>query len=124
MPAARHFGLGVLPFFPLANGLLTGKVRHGQEVPATSRLAARAGYVTDEKLAKVEALISWAQEHGVTILDIAISALAAQPGCSSVIAGAMTPEQVKANAAASEWIPTADELAEIDQIVPPPAGAR
>jgi aryl-alcohol dehydrogenase-like predicted oxidoreductase len=124
VPAARHFGLGVLPFFPLANGLLTGKVRQGQEVPATSRLAARAGYVTDEKLAKVEALISWAQEHGVTILDVAISALAAQPGCSSVIAGAMTPEQVKANAAASEWIPTADELAEIDQIVPPPAGAR
>jgi aryl-alcohol dehydrogenase-like predicted oxidoreductase len=124
VPAARHFGLGVLPFFPLANGLLTGKVRQGQEVPATSRLAARAGYVTDEKLAKVEALISWAQEHGVTILDVAISALAAQPGCSSVIAGAMTPEQVKANAAASEWIPTADELAEIDQIAPPPAGAR
>src|SRR6202453_3069693 len=51
VPAARHFGLGVLPFFPLANGLLTGKVRQGQEVPATSRLAARAGYVTDEKLA-------------------------------------------------------------------------
>src|ERR1700678_2855419 len=123
VPAARHFGLGVLPFFPLANGLLTGKVRQGQEVPATSRLAARARYVTDEKLAKVEALISWAQEHGVSILDVAISALAAQPGCSSVIAGAMTPEQVKANAAASEWIPTADELAELDQIVPPPAGA-
>jgi len=65
-------------------------------------------------------LITWAQEHGVTILDTAIGALAAQPGCASVIAGAMTPEQVKANAAASEWIPSAADLAEIDQIVPPP----
>jgi aryl-alcohol dehydrogenase-like predicted oxidoreductase len=124
VPAARHFGLGVLPYFPLANGLLTGKVRRGQPVPAGTRLAARAGYVTDAKLAKVEALIAWAQEHGVTVLETAIGALAAQPGCSSVIAGAMTSEQVKANAAASEWIPSAAELAEIDQIVPPPSPAR
>ncbi len=70
-------------------------------------------------LAKVEALIAWAKEHGLTILDTAIGALAAQPGCSSVIAGAMTAEQVKANAAASQWVPTRAELAEIDQIVPP-----
>src|SRR5580658_2262679 len=118
VPAARHFGLGVLPYFPLANGLLTGKVRRGQPVPAGSRLAGRGGYVTEDKLAKVEALITWAQQHGVTILETAIGALAAQPGCSSVIAGAMTPEQVKANAVASEWIPSAAELAEIDQIVP------
>jgi aryl-alcohol dehydrogenase-like predicted oxidoreductase len=120
VPAARHFGVGVLPFFPLANGLLTGKIRRGQPIPAGSRLAGRAAYVTEKKLAKVEALITWAQEHGVTILDAAIGALAAQPGCASVIAGAMTPEQVKANAAASEWIPSAADLAEIDQIVPPP----
>jgi aryl-alcohol dehydrogenase-like predicted oxidoreductase len=121
VPAARHFGLGVLPYFPLANGLLTGKVRQGQTIPAGTRLADRESYVTQEKLAKVEALITWAQAHGVAILDVAIGALAAQPGCSSVIAGATTPEQVKANAAAAEWIPSADELAEIDRIVPPPA---
>jgi aryl-alcohol dehydrogenase-like predicted oxidoreductase len=121
VPAARHFGLGVLPYFPLANGLLTGKVRQGQEIPSGTRLAGREGYVTEEKLAKVEALISWAQDHGVTILDVAISALGAQPGWSSVIAGATTPEQVKANAAAAEWTPSAAELAEIDRIVPPPA---
>ncbi len=121
VPAATHFGLGVLPFFPLANGMLTGKVRQGQQVPAGSRLASRAGYVTDEKLAKVEALIAWAEQHGTSVLEVAIGGLAAEPGCSSVIAGAMTPEQVKANAAASEWIPSEDELAEIDQIVPPPA---
>src|SRR5579862_2256834 len=69
VPAARHFGLGVLPYFPLANGLLTGKVRRGQPVPADSRLAGRADYVTEQKLARVEALIGWAQEHGVTILE-------------------------------------------------------
>jgi aryl-alcohol dehydrogenase-like predicted oxidoreductase len=116
VPAAIHFGLGVLPYFPLANGLLTGKVRRGQPVPANSRLAGRAGYVTDAKLEKVEALFSWAQEHGVTILDVAFGGLAAQPGCSSVIAGAMTGEQVKANAAAGEWEPSPGELAEIDAI--------
>jgi aryl-alcohol dehydrogenase-like predicted oxidoreductase len=121
VPAARHFGLGVLPFYPLANGLLTGKIRQGQPIPQGTRLASREGYVTAEKLAKVEALIAWGQARGVTLLEIAIGALAAQPGCSSVIAGAMSPEQVKANAAAAEWIPSADELAEIDAIVPPPA---
>ena len=121
MPAARHFGVGVLPYFPLANGLLTGKIRKGQPVPQDSRLAGRSAYVTEAKLARVEALIAWGQEHGVTILQAAIGALAAQPGCSSVIAGAMNPEQVKANVAAAEWIPSAAELAEIDQIVPPPA---
>jgi aryl-alcohol dehydrogenase-like predicted oxidoreductase len=123
VPAARHFGVGVLPFFPLANGLLTGKVRRGQDIPANSRLAEsrRAGYVTDAKLDKVEALIGWGKEQGVSLLEIAIGALAAQPGCSSVIAGATAPEQVKANAAAGRWEPTAEQLAAIDAIVPPPA---
>jgi aryl-alcohol dehydrogenase-like predicted oxidoreductase len=123
VPAARHFGLGVLPYYPLANGLLTGKVRRGQPVPAGTRLADRPGYVTGEKLAKVEALIAWAEQRGRAILDVAIGALAAQPGCSSVIAGAMTPEQVKANATAAEWIPSPDELAEIDDIALPGTAA-
>src|SRR6266700_2570075 len=123
VPAARHFGLGVLPYFPLANGLLTGKVRQGQPIPAGTRLSGRQGYVTDEKLATVEALIAWAQERGVTLLETAIGALAAHPGCSSVIAGATSAEQVKANAAAADWTPTEAELAEIDAIVPPPAAA-
>jgi aryl-alcohol dehydrogenase-like predicted oxidoreductase len=126
VPAARHFGVGVLPFFPLANGLLTGKVRKGQDIPADSRLAEprRAGYVTDAKLDKVEALIAWGQEQGVSILEIAIGGLAAQPACSSVIAGATSAEQVKANVAAGEWEPTEDQLAAIDKIVPPPGGGR
>ena len=126
VPAAAHFGVGVLPFFPLANGLLTGKVRKGQDIPANSRLAEprRAGDVTDAKLDKVEALIAWGQEQGVSILEIAVGGLAAQPGCSSVIAGATSPEQVKANAAAGEWEPTEDQRAAIDKIVPPPGGGR
>jgi len=120
VPAARHFGLGVLPFYPLANGLLTGKVRRGQAPPAGSRLASRPGYITDDKLDRVEALIAWAAERGLTVLEVAVGALAAQEGCASVIAGATTPEQVKANAAAAEWAPSADELADLDRIVPPP----
>jgi aryl-alcohol dehydrogenase-like predicted oxidoreductase len=116
VPAARHFGLGVLPYFPLANGLLTGKVRRGQPTPAGSRLAAREGYVTPAKLDVVEALADWGTKNGVSMLQIAIGGLAAQPGCGSVIAGAMTPEQVSGNAAAGDWMPTAAELAEIDEI--------
>jgi aryl-alcohol dehydrogenase-like predicted oxidoreductase len=121
VPAARHFGLGVLPYFPLANGLLTGKMRRGQEPPAGSRLASRPGYLTEAKLDRVEALISWAAGRGRTVLEVAIGALAAQPGCASVIAGATSPEQVKANAAAADWLPSAADLAELGQIVPPPA---
>jgi aryl-alcohol dehydrogenase-like predicted oxidoreductase len=124
VPAARHFGLGVLPFYPLANGLLTGKVRRGQDIPAGSRLADRASYITDEKLDRVEALIEWGERQGATILEVAIGGLAALPGCASVIAGATSPEQVKANAAAGEWVPSEDQLEELDKIIPPPPAGR
>src|SRR6185437_15209337 len=102
--------------FPLANGLLTGKVRQGQPIAAGTRLSGRQGYVTDEKLAKVEALIAWAQDRGVTLLETAIGALAAYPGCSSVIAGATSAEQVKANAAAADWTPTEAGAVEVDPL--------
>src|SRR5271165_3836126 len=69
VPAARHFGLGVLPYFPLANGLLTGKIRRGVEIPSGTRLAARSGYVTEDKLDKVEALIAWGAQHEASILQ-------------------------------------------------------
>jgi aryl-alcohol dehydrogenase-like predicted oxidoreductase len=118
VPAARHFGLGVLPYFPLANGLLTGKVRRGSGPPAGTRLAARPEAVTPERVDRVEALIAWAADHGVTVLDVAIGGLAAQPGCTSVIAGATSPEQVKANAEAASWEPGADELADLDRVAP------
>jgi len=121
VPAARHFGQGVLPYFPLANGLLTGKVRRGQAPPAGSRIAARTALITDDKLDKVEALISWGADRGVSLLEIAIGGLAAQPGCACVIAGATTAGQVAANAAAGDWVPAPEDLEQIDKIVPPPA---
>jgi aryl-alcohol dehydrogenase-like predicted oxidoreductase len=121
VPAALQHGLGVLPYFPLANGLLTGKVRRGQAPPEGTRLASRQGYITESKLDRVEALIGWAEDHGVTILDVAIGGLAALPGCASVIAGATSPDQVRANAAAADWVPSADELADLDKVVPGPA---
>jgi aryl-alcohol dehydrogenase-like predicted oxidoreductase len=120
VPAARHFGLGVLPFFPLANGLLTGKIRRGQGPAPGTRLADREGYITEDKLDRVEALAGWAAGQGVTLLDVAIGGLAAIPGCTSVISGAMSKEQVKSNAAAGEWIPSPEQLADIDRLVPPP----
>ena len=116
VPAAKHFGLGVLPYFPLANGLLTGKIRRGQPAKEGTRLAGRDGYVTEAKLDIVEALAAWGESHGVSLLTIAIGCLAAQPGCASVIAGAMSPEQVKANAETADWIPSPQELAEVDAI--------
>ncbi|WP_155371534.1 aldo/keto reductase [Catellatospora vulcania] len=121
VPAARHFGLGVLPFFPLANGLLTGKVRKGQDAPSDSRLAKdQAGFITDERLNTVEALAEWAQANGHELGKVAIGWLAAQPGCGSVIAGATSPAQVAANAAAADWEPTTAELAELDKLAPLP----
>jgi aryl-alcohol dehydrogenase-like predicted oxidoreductase len=121
VPAAVHFGLGVLPYFPLANGMLTGKVRRGSELPAGSRIATRSHLVTEEKLETVEALIEWGAERGVSILEIAIGGLAALPGCASVIAGATSAEQIFANVSAGEWEPAQEELAELDKISPPPA---
>jgi aryl-alcohol dehydrogenase-like predicted oxidoreductase len=118
VPTAIQCGLGVLPFFPLANGLLTGKVRRGIPPAAGSRLADRKDYITDHKLDKVEALAEWAEKHGRTMLEVAIGGLAALPGCTSVIAGATSPEQVKANAAAGEWEPTPEDLADIDELAP------
>ena len=123
VPAALHYGLGVLPYYPLANGLLTGKVRRGLPPPEGSRLAGRPGYITGDKLVRAEKLADWAQQHGVTLLDVAVGGLAAQPGCSSVIAGATSPEQVKANAAAAGWVPSADELADLDRVAPGPAAS-
>ena len=120
VPASLHFGVGLLPFFPLANGLLTGKVRRGQEPREGTRLHQRTGYITEAKLDKVEALALWAQQHGRSVLEVGIGALAALPGCTSVIAGATSPEQVRANAAASDWIPEPEDLTEISKIVPLP----
>jgi aryl-alcohol dehydrogenase-like predicted oxidoreductase len=120
VPAAIHYGLGVLPFFPLANGLLTGKVRRDTGIPEGTRLAARQHLVTDERLDTIERIVEWGQKYDRSVLEVAIGGLAAQPGCSSVIAGATSAEQVIANAKAGEWEPTADQLAELDDVLNPP----
>jgi aryl-alcohol dehydrogenase-like predicted oxidoreductase len=121
VPAARHYGVGVLPYYPLANGLLTGKVRRDRPPQPGMRLHERPGFITDERLDKVEALAKWAESAGRSLLEVAIGALAAQPGCASVIAGATSPDQVLANAAAADWQPPPADLAAIDAIVPPPS---
>jgi aryl-alcohol dehydrogenase-like predicted oxidoreductase len=119
VPSARHYGLGVLPYFPLANGLLTGKVRRGKEVPEGTRLAGRTYWITDERLDTVERLIEWGQQQDRSILEIAIGGLAAQPGCASVIAGATSAEQVIANVHAGDWEPTQEQLTELDELLAP-----
>jgi len=118
IPAALEYEVGILPFFPLANGLLTGKWRRGEPPPTGSRLAeewTRKG-IGERDFDIVEGLASFAAERTVGLLEVAIGGLAALPGVTSVIAGATSAEQVRANAAAGEWVPDAAELAEIDRI--------
>ena len=116
VPAAERYGLGVLPFFPLAQGLLTGKVRRGEAIPAGTRLAGRAHLVTEHRLDQVDRLSTLADKLGRSLLDLAVGGLAGRAVVGSVIAGATRPEQVRANVAAGSWTPTADELAAIDEI--------
>ena len=116
VPAASRHHLGVVPYFPLASGLLTGKYRKGEDFPEGSRFAAIsffAGMATDENFAYVDQLKAFAADHGHTVLELAIAWLLAHDGVASVIAGATTPEQVKANAAAGRWALSAAELAEV-----------
>ena len=128
IPACEHYGIGQLPYFPLANGVLTGKYRRGQELPADSRLAGNRPraekLLTEQTYDRVEALEKLAAERGVTLLHLAIGGLAAQPAVASVIAGATRPEQVHANADAGVWEPADDDLDAIDRIVPPQRPGR
>jgi aryl-alcohol dehydrogenase-like predicted oxidoreductase len=112
-------GLAFLPFFPLASGLLTGKYRKGKGVPEGSRIADWfEGKITPVDLDRIEALIAFAEARGHTILELAFSWLLAHRAVASVIAGATSPEQVRANVAAAGWSLTKDELAEIDRLAP------
>ncbi|MFC8848920.1 MULTISPECIES: aldo/keto reductase [unclassified Micromonospora] len=120
IPACERFGLGMLPFFPLANGLLTGKYQRGAAAPAGSRLSGGGRYA--ERLAAarwdtIEAIRAYAAERGLTMLQVAIGGLAARPAVTSVIAGATTPEQVRANAGAGVWQPGDDDLDALDAIL-------
>ncbi len=122
VPACRQFGVGILPFFPLASGFLTGKYKRGAEPPKDTRLGAMKQlaqrYGTESNWDTIERLEAFARGCGHTLLELAMSWLAANPCVSSVIAGATRPEQVAANAKAADWQLTAEELAEIDRIVP------
>jgi aryl-alcohol dehydrogenase-like predicted oxidoreductase len=120
IPACERFGLGMLPYFPLANGLLTGKYRRGEAPPAGSRLAGGGRYAARLAAANwdtIEAIQAYADERGLTMLQVAIGALAARPTVASVIAGATTPEQVRANAEAAAWQPSDADLDALDAIL-------
>lgn len=117
-PAAEAYGLGVLPYFPLANGLLTGKYAPGN-APAGSRLShTRTNLVNDADWEQLAEFSKFAAERSLSEIQVAFSWLAAQPSVSSVIAGATRPEQVRENAAAVAWVPTLEERAELDGIFP------
>jgi aryl-alcohol dehydrogenase-like predicted oxidoreductase len=118
-PACEQYGIGILPYFPLANGLLTGKYARGVPPPAGTRLAGRPEYLSDARLRVVEKLEEYAAQRGVRLLDVAIGGLAAQPAVASVIAGATKPEQVRANVAAGAWEPTEADLVALDTVAPP-----
>jgi aryl-alcohol dehydrogenase-like predicted oxidoreductase len=117
-PAAEEFGLGVLPYFPLANGLLTGKYAPGH-APDGSRLShTRTHLVHDADWDQLDSFSSFARERGLTEIQVAFSWLAAQPSVASVIAGATRPEQVRQNAESAGWLPSDKDLAELDGIFP------
>ncbi len=112
VPACRHFGVGLLPFFPLASGLLTGKYRRGEAPPDNSRIKqwGMTAQLSDERFDVVERLEAFAAERSVSLLDVALGGLAAKPSVASVIAGATSPEQVRANVAATAWQPSPGDL--------------
>jgi aryl-alcohol dehydrogenase-like predicted oxidoreductase len=116
VPACERLGVSAIPYFPLASGLLTGKYRRGEPAPEGSRLAGRDTIGSDEEWDRIEALSRFAAERGIELIDVAIGGLAARPAVASVIAGATRPEQAGRNARAGLWVPTAEELAEIDRI--------
>jgi 1-deoxyxylulose-5-phosphate synthase len=119
IPAAMAYDLGVLPYFPLANGLLTGKYTQGDR-PANSRLVHTKPHLLESApWEALHALADFAQQRGIAEIDVAIGWLLGQSQVSSVIAGATRPDQVRRNVAAGQWVPTPDDQAELDAIFPP-----
>ena len=117
---AQRLRMAFLPYFPLANGLLTGKYRRGQPFPKSSRAEdgfGPKGVFTEENLGLVENLNRFAESHGHTLLELAMAWLAFRGVIASVIAGAKTPEQVKANASAVSWRLTDTDVATVNGIL-------
>ena len=123
VPEAERLGIGYLPYYPLASGMLSGKYTRGQGAPAGTRLVhfgeEGGGMLSDRNFDIVDAATAWAAERGHSVLELALAWLAAQPAVASVIAGATKPEQVQANAAAATWVLTPGEVAEVDALAPP-----
>ena len=122
MPMMSRYGLGLLPYFPLACGLLTGKysreaMPQGARLTDTKRWADK--YLSERNWNVTEALAAFAKARGHTLLDLAFSWLLARPNVSSVIAGATSADQIEANAKAASWVLMPDELAEVDRITAP-----
>jgi len=116
-PACAQFGLGLLPYFPLEYGLLTGKYRRGEAAPAGSRAAAMAApWLDNADWDRIERVEKYAEQRGVSVLDVAIAGLAAQPAVASVISGVTSGGQVRTNAAALRWEPSEADLVELDEI--------
>jgi aryl-alcohol dehydrogenase-like predicted oxidoreductase len=120
LPAVAACGMSLLPYFPLASGLLTGKYSRGAEIPAGTRFGrmTRFGdrYMNDENWRIVEALTAFCDARGRSLLELAFSWLLAHPALASVIAGATRPEQVEANVKAAQWELTAEEIAEVNRL--------
>jgi aryl-alcohol dehydrogenase-like predicted oxidoreductase len=120
LPACERLGIAFLPYFPLSSGLLSGKYRLGRPAPVGARIGSAGRFselLSEQSLNRVEALIAFAEKRGRTILELAVSWLASRPQVASVIAGATSPEQVRANAAAADWPLKGNDLAEIDRIL-------
>jgi len=119
LPACEHFGLGFLPFFPLDSGLLSGKYRRGEKPAEGTRLALDRyqRFLDGADWDKIEALAAFGAERGHSLLEVAIAGLATRPAVTSVIAGATTPDQIRANAKAGSWQPTAEDTAALTKIL-------
>ena len=116
LPACERFGIGVLPYFPLAYGLLTGKYRRGEAAPAGSRLEAQAKRLENADWGRIEALQAFADARDISLLTLAVGGLAAQPAVGSVICGVTRPEQVVANVEAGLWQPSEQDLADLAEL--------
>lgn len=116
VPACLELGVGILPYFPLAYGLLTGKYGRGEPAPAGTRLATQEHRLVNADWDSIDTLQDFADSRGISILELAMGGLAAQPAVVSVIAGATKPEQIAANVAAGEWMPSDEDLEELAEI--------
>lgn len=123
VPACEAVGMSVLPYFPLAYGLLTGKYARGEAAPSGSRLEAQASRLEGADWQRVEALREYADQRGVSMLSVAIAGLAAQPAVGSVMSGVSRPEQIASNVEALAWEPSEEDLTALDEIAPRGSGS-